>query len=114
MKLFKPEDFGGAYENQYTARLDAIGVTDIANTKLQEWLDAAPTVYGTIDISEPKFWGEKKFGSDTHSAKLVCLEEIKKECTEHEVVNVCIEGALIRAVCKHCGAELKATWKAVK
>jgi len=52
---------------------------DMANDKFKEWLISAPTVYGN-----PKngFWGPDQEGGykefDTHTAKLVCIEEIKK------------------------------------
>lgn len=117
MKLFKPEDF----ETDVSLLKQGHGdipyistplASNIANEKLKEWLDAAPTVYGYIG-SEGSTWSSYKPGTfiqenNTHSAKLLCIEEIKKECKhEPDLINQKIGGWF----CKHCNAELVAEWK---
>lgn len=81
---FKAEDFTSRYVciGEELVRLRA---AELANAKLKEWLDAARTVY--IGKNRAQIVGESYFrdsiefdtdGGDTHKAKLVCIEEIKK------------------------------------
>lgn len=85
---FKPEDFipkekqlenlakCGLLSPVDVARLGLLSniVAYLANAKLQEWLDVAPTVY-----AQEKAWGwaKRKRVHDIFKAKLVCIEEIK-------------------------------------
>jgi hypothetical protein len=54
---------------------------EIANLMIQKWLAEAPTVFSHNNFnnwhqSNPR-WADEKF-PNTHRAKLVCIEEIKK------------------------------------
>lgn len=80
---FKPEDFCDLYVESDPGFCRQISEDDVheiverANAKLQEWLDAAPTLYGN---NEPYFgsqWNFEKKTEHSHKAKLVCIEEIK-------------------------------------
>lgn len=130
MKLFREDDFISLYKkimkdgyNSYGAgemwepSTSCNDIVDIANEIFQKWLDKAPTVYGYIG-TQASSWSSYKpdtFIQEniTHSAKLVCIEEIKKECVEH----VPEDGWFVMSYpskCKHCGTYIKAKWEAVK
>lgn len=118
---FTKDDFGGDYGNKYISRLDAIGCAEIANAKLKEWLDAAPTVYleKHDNLSHVNEIGFIKKG------KIVCIEEIKKECEKHIPTIKSKQVSLPQAsdpyaaalvlgcevVCLNCGKSLVAEWK---
>lgn len=84
---FKPEDFDLQIKLSMTSDILNKKAAEMANAKLQEWLDAQPTVRGeegrlggdyTPSIAEWK----RKFiwdGDETHKAKLVCIEEVTEE-----------------------------------
>ncbi len=103
MKLFKPEDF----ETIIIATSEEMNqISDFANAKLKEWLDAAPTVYGDND----GLWIDRnRYKNDTHSAKIVCIEQIKTEPCKHEPVE-----EIRHTICKHCNVKLDAKWEAVR
>lgn len=76
-------------------------------------IEDAPLVYGTL----PAIGLWKSFGcadeKSTHSARLICIEPIVKECTRHEPLDKFI-GPLVQdwvTVCKHCSVELYPEWK---
>lgn len=112
MKLFKPEDF----ETDVSLLKQGHGdipyistplASNIANNKLKEWLDAATVVYGRgnqWDITDDK---PDSYLGCTHSAKLVCIEEIKRDC-KHEPLE-----EVKHTVCKHCGLHLDAVWRVI-
>lgn len=81
---FKPEDFWSidipiktfGYEDAYIPHVAFKMIADQANAKLKEWLDASPTVYGTLDEDGDNMsdgWREITLAS-RHKAKLVCTE----------------------------------------
>lgn len=85
---FKPEDFEDVSfaicnlmgSNSTVIDLTAIHKTasNIANAKLQDWLEHLPLVYNNGDahwISESS--NEVRIKKTTRVAKLVCIEEIK-------------------------------------
>lgn len=91
---FKPEDFDGEWiEPTKLGALEIIHpavhvvkAAQIANAKLKEWLDKAPTVYGCRVLKDigPLTWHTEPQVDDRHGinwstrqAKLVCIEEIK-------------------------------------
>lgn len=103
---FKPEDF----QPKCKDTIDYIGqmeMAEIANTILKEWLDAAPTVYS----DEQRLWTNYKDEDDKVLGKLVCIEEIKKECDEHWPIG---SAEPYKIVCQKCGATLLQQWRAVK
>lgn len=106
MKLFKPEDFESI---TIITDKEMQEIAEIANAKLKEWLDAAPTVYGQgIGAMKSAYWNmngpDFEIYKHTHAAKLVCIEEIKKDC-KHEPLE-----EIKHTVCKHCGVHLDAEW----
>lgn len=124
MKLFKQEDFEKDVRLLHQGHGDIPYIStplasNIANKKLKEWLDNSRTLYASKDTEWQ--WTEYQDDSDTHTAKLVCIEEIKKECKEHEPVpyrfsfivnNVAeVKNWKDSFKCKHCGVHLVAEWK---
>lgn len=79
---FKPEDFMPP-QNGIPLEQIPYYIADIANAKLQEWLDKAPEVYQRNSKPfvkksfETGVWTEHTRASDTHKARLVCIEEIE-------------------------------------
>lgn len=119
---FKTGDFN-IIENDLAAAM--------AQDIFDKWLEIQPMVYGHFDPNKlngriPAYWGPSEGDrfNDTHSARLVCIEEIKpKEC-EHEPVsysNGCITMPLDElrwflannAECKKCRKKLKAKWEVI-
>lgn len=49
--------------------------------ELENLLSSAPVVYQRQPVSDLVWYGKKE-GSDTHSARLICIEEIKQESEE--------------------------------
>lgn len=112
---FKPEDFGNYRE------LSTIGAAQLANSKMQEWLDAAPVVY-RAGSNEGLSWWNKKFGEDTHRARLLCIEPLEHECVPAYMLerSTGLSAGLISptffktAKCTICGSELVARWEKKK
>lgn len=129
VELFKPEDFEGTYghfQKEAHAKF-----AEIANKKLQEYLESCPVAYF-------KYLGGKPFNigpelnkeDDTHVARLAFIEEISKEvCKQHipklqskKQVSLPLTedpyGAALllgcSIVCSKCGVKLEAEWKEVK
>lgn len=118
MKLFREDDFISLYKKIMKDGYNSKGagdmwepstrntdIVEIANDIFQKWLDDAPTVYASEKTKIEWGWTEHKAASDTRSAKLVCIEEIKKDC-KHEPLE-----EVKHTVCKHCGVHLDAEWK---
>lgn len=102
---FEPSDFSGSGDYASCALA--------ANAKLREWLASAPVVYGNgtqFDISKEPSQLEIANGV-THSARLVDIQELKKEPCNHEPTFVYETGAYT-GTCRYCGAKLKAEWRA--
>lgn len=105
--FFKPEDFGheGLYDTDSRA-------SEIANKKLNALIESAPLVYcSKPDKENSHLWSHHQTkGYDTHTARLILIEEIKKECVKHEPWEDEIVGSH-RIICKHCRVELIPEWK---
>lgn len=88
---FTPEDFIGKHASHlWSGDIDisiahAEAIAHVANTKLEEWLSKADTVYSpSVGTVEQHIWSNRKalgsdhaHSNDTHKAKLVCVEKIK-------------------------------------
>jgi hypothetical protein len=111
MKLFKPEDF------DIVKGVDALNWTqkasDRANQILGHEMKKWPRVY--FSYEGPNSLGivdtDLVEDCDTHTALLAFIEPIK--CEKHEPKVMSNEdGYNQRYICKHCGVELVAEWKA--
>lgn len=58
-------------------------------------------------------WVSYKNSTDTYTAKLVCIEKMKKEPCKHDIElnSFYSDGNREYAKCYHCGVELVAEWK---
>ena len=89
---FKPEDFDLQIKLSMTSDILNKKAAEMANAKLQEWLDASEMVYGVEITVMGETWiswnnslpKDKLIGPNpnkipiaTHKAKLVCIQEIK-------------------------------------
>jgi hypothetical protein len=99
---FEPEMFALSFIETEYKRNEMAAQT--AQKAFDDWLEEQTVVYicdhelKTLHFVEPV--------DATHTARLVCIEEIKpKEC-EH----IPIERLDYRIECLNCGCELKATW----
>lgn len=93
-----------------------------AQAKFDEWyntnIESAPVVYA---IQDNNLWAEdKNVVTNLHflnfkKARLIDIQEIKKECVKHEPKrNYHYTQELAPTpICYHCGVELVATWKPV-
>lgn len=114
--VFKPEMF----LNQFTQNLRQIDLEDaaeIANTKLQQLIDASPVVYGRWDGVYRQFgesYASKHNPENTYKARLLFIEPIVKEPCKHEPLGEHLMNGktIYHTECRHCGIELKAEWKA--
>ncbi len=73
---FTPEDFP-VWLDDSSVKNGRERIADLANAKLKEWLDNAPTVYKVTEPQHKKLWSQLKGFIETKQAKLVCIEEIK-------------------------------------
>lgn len=106
---------------------------DLIESKLQSLYDSAPVVYGdvrdgTFYFCDPRAGVKNEIShADTHTAKLMFIEEIKKaEPCKHEVsMSQAYGGPLvihsndnrgtrIRITCCKCGVEVKPTWESAE
>ena len=78
---FKPEDFLELFpfDNQIGLRVDC---ADKANAKLEEWMNNAPIVCGTVP-DHPRWRYEMEFHGvvrpeDTHVANIINIRKIKR------------------------------------
>ena len=121
---FKPEDFkankvisvGGCYELTLNSA-ESRAIADVANRIFQDWLaQNSERVYGNIArYGFPNSFSKAQLDGNTHTGLLVCIEEIKKKCEEHEPIMVSwLESpfGLPECKCKHCGVDLIARWEA--
>lgn len=87
---FKPEDFSGMYVEsdpgfcRQISEDDVHEIVEIANAKLQEWLDAAPNAFKYKGQQDECMWEQCQYMAKplqkevlSHRAKLVCIEDIK-------------------------------------
>lgn len=117
--FFAAEDFK-KLENYREGLSDMDVAAREANRILRKYFESCPVVYGdgpNMDILK-----HTKKPCNTHTARLCFVEEIKRECVEHEP-DKRIDGAIdyssgrhsltlaSEAHCKHCGIKLKARWE---
>lgn len=111
LEIFKPEDFNYPDKSIYGCRLT---MAEIANAKLNTYLESLPVVY--IHIDEHGFYEcEGGLENATHTARLIAIEETEKEPCVHQsdFKSYSEYESTINAFCKHCGVKLKATWSAI-
>ncbi len=107
--FFKPEDFSPIMSNE--------GLAKVANEKLRKLIEASPLVYGLKTRSNKwAFDQEENHFTNTHTARLMFIEEIKKEPCKHEPSKTRLDfGGIPISICVHCGVELQvAEWREVK
>lgn len=123
MKLFKPEDFEYIWGQSTTGAEDyGHPIAEIANKKLQEWLEQQPVVYAEKKEGfQP--WHNVEFVGATHRARICMIEPLVQE---HEcepvwyIKEVWLSDGLVspsyfgNCKCRICGAELVAKWGRVK
>lgn len=106
----KPEFNPGEFSSDEDAAL--------AQAKFDEWfkqIENAPVVYGVFKggvftVPDPRLGLRSGTSSpETHTARLVDIQEIKKEPCKHEPDWE--EEGVGRPYCKHCGCELVADWR---
>lgn len=120
--IFEPSDFIKHIPSQQLpcnvgvyATLTPNEASVIANEKLDKLIEGWPVVYGKHWYMEnTKRWNEFNFPNAEFVARLAFIEPIKREC-KHEIdLNMYGFWGLnteLKTKCKHCGAELEATWK---
>ncbi len=119
--IFEPSDFAlmGSYPQAMDFKACA---AHMANTKINKLMADWPLGYATIKETDNEVMVTSlcptKHSDATHVARLAFIEPIKREPCKHEAeVQVLhgTEGTIFftpgYGKCKHCGAELEATWK---
>lgn len=110
-------DYG--HENDPCGRYASIAnVLNVANKKFDEWfkqIEDAPVVYGICeDLNIPRLasleWAFLQSPKDTHTARLIDIQEIKKKC-EHKNKIYGHKYCAPWAKCNDCGVELVADWR---
>lgn len=123
---FKPETFKATEKtegfdfNSNQGQRNAFFAAERAQAKFDEWfkqIENAPLVYGICeDPNIPRLasleWTFMQSPKDTHTARLVDIQEIKKKCEKHEPIFWSyIDGNFGPGItCKHCCVELVAEW----
>lgn len=117
---FEPSDFATDKLMDKCRYNEAIAYA--AQKKFDAWLDKQPVVYGQKNKYDVFEWGQyndeqlKIEGSgltDTHSARLVDIQELKKESCAHQPNNIILwESGFPSVDCLKCGVKLKARWEA--
>lgn len=126
---FTPEMFHCAIYCDSLGRTDKEGrklLADIAQAALDKYLSECPVVYCRADDTDfdevaksYARWSETLTETKTHQALLFNVEKLEpKECahapdsngTTHRIGSGGLNA--VTASCKHCGADIKATWKA--
>lgn len=115
--IFNQTDFFDLVDNRSIPQQCA----EISNNKLRKLIEEAPVVYGNQSLNDTFYWLVKPLGSlskyDTHRAKLMFIEEIKKKPCKHEPPVTNDTGRFGRVVnidyatCVHCGCELESIWQ---
>lgn len=112
--FFKPLDFIYDDDLKFTANTAA----NLANEKLSRLIESSPVVFASKPDGKSELWSNnERTGHDTHSARLMFIEEIKQEPCKHEPIIVMTqdsEGFSVSAVlhkCARCGVELVAEWR---
>lgn len=112
--IFKPEMFMLVTRESTDSERSA----KEANEIFKKWLEKQPVVYKNMESLQG--WAPRTLGisvSDTHTARLVCIEPIRQPCVKHEPqCRVKPHGLapyyelIEHQKCKHCGVELVANW----
>lgn len=123
IELFEAGDFHCALN------LDDLGRTslesrnvlkNIANSIFSKWLKSAVRVYYSQQFPHLLNLKDKPMdGFDTHTALLICVEKIEKECVHEPIETNSFDGAVRGGPwtisCKHCHVKLQPLgWKAVE
>lgn len=107
---FNENDFNIHSDPNYTKLL----IKHKAQAKFDEWykqIENAPVVYGSIEGSKVvQLFGQLPGCNDTHTARLIDIQEIKKEPCKHKPAHYENDDEHIN--CKYCGVELIADWRA--
>lgn len=114
IELFEAGDFDSpnSLKNSHNAY--------IANAKLNYWLKSAVRVYYSQEFPHLLNLKDKPMdGFDTHTALLICVEKIEKECVHEPIETNSFDGAVRGGPwtisCKHCHVKLQPLgWKAVE
>lgn len=112
--IFEPSDFDSweAFPPQMSAK--AV-MARIANAKLEKIMAKWPIGYATIKETDNEIIVTSlcptKHSDATHTARLAFIEPIKRECAKHEPEDGWFMLSRPYVKCKHCNAELEATWK---
>lgn len=76
--IFDQEDFGGPQEIPMMLFWERAFAAKRAQEIYDRWLEKQPTVYGqNVDIKGFWSFSASKENLDTHTAKLVCIQELK-------------------------------------
>lgn len=92
----------------------------LANAKFHSWLKSAVRVYYSQQFPHLLNLKDKPMdGFDTHTALLICVEKIEKECVHEPIETNSFDGAVRGGPwtisCKHCHVKLQPLgWKAVE
>lgn len=112
--IFSPEDFA-----DYINECDLKALTKWCNTKFDSWLEQQPVVYSYKNqIGNFAAWARETQGEDTHTARLVCIEELPKSPCSHQPeysnkIPGWHHGPESEVECRICGVKLVAKWEAV-
>ncbi len=128
---FKPEMFeapikvtsvSGCYEWQLQ-RAETYALARLCQARFDAWLSEQVRVSGMIVDGAFKTKGYAFTGNQrddhTHTALLVCIEEIQRKPCEHEpriehpMEKISGHKSVHEGLCRFCGIKLKATWEAV-
>lgn len=91
-------------------------IAQLVNDELDRIIEASPVVFGKF-IKETYGWSmsESTGLGDTHRGRLICIEELEKpECVHEHSAIYDEHQRKYHDLCKHCGVELQAEWKALK
>lgn len=107
--IFKVTDF-----DFNILKLTQESVADQANKILNKLIESSPVAYGSTKRPLDG-WNEKEYESSTHRARLMFIEEIKREpCIHEPVIHDSSNFKCVEYKCHKCGVELQATWSEVK
>jgi len=101
IRFFSPEELYGMPTEE---------AATFCNERINKLIKSSPFVYGYKEGTHIT-WGylDKTI---THCARLMFIEEIKKEPCKHEpILKQNEDGYNQRHICKHCGVELVTEWK---
>ncbi len=104
--VFNSEDFFN--------EISELQIALTAQAKFDEWyrenIESAPLVYGRHPAPQEYIgnWANRETDCDTHTARLILIEEIKKECVKHIAK---FDRQQNTYFCENCGVELYAEWK---